>query len=801
MSNLNAYRYHKDYYHKSTKCRDCGKKSISRYQLRMHIKSRHPEKLNEYDLNYQEASVVVNKLIKFNECTTCQIKFINRESLHKHIADCDRKCAECKSKMASKENYYKHLENVHKLKINRQLECPFCMGKYDSEKMLNDHIQKMHPEDQFAEEEDTSNDSNEGKYECNICKMKFPSGKSLGGHKTRHRIPDTEIEVRNKNVIRYSREAFVEKYLVRKNNLTYHCLPCKTDIHRASLYLHLKSKHSAIRGYRCELCPEAFFRCDYRLRHVQQIHPNSFKCYKCNFQFDRAYKLDQHNNEQHQMPIKHTKPDDVHDMYDISHYYYKYIVDSKSYDYTDDILLVNPTRANSVMSCATNNSEVPLSKDDFIEKYIISKTDRLVQCTVCQVEIQKVSIFSHLLWKHAVQKPLKCAFCNERTIKAQARLAHMARCHPNEYKCNECKMQFAKHYQIVEHFLERHKKKCPVSKSSGEEEDLVNQDIQFASNSNEDDIENVFSTETNDTYIKCPKCLKTFWSTRNFRVHYGMMHKNSQLSESSEITSPNISTPCNDEQAPMSFEEFKNKWIEEDLSGIDVKCLVCDIIMKKKNLATHLKGRHSTNGAYLCEICREAFYTPEQRSQHMNTQHKGMFLCETCNIQFHRNSRYVSHMLEIHKIELMESTDQFEVDLNLTDLTFVPTIRKPQCDDKTTLSHSMNHTESCQSNPNADPIEEMFSSMSNDILPTNGDNNSEGLNRVDFITKYFSNVSSDQKHCSACNINVSNSSIYYHLIHFHATIFPFKCAFCDLRFERTSHRTRHMHVFHPNDVS
>lgn len=785
------------------KCRHCNKKFLNGVQLKLHTRFKHPDKYNDHLLNYEQAFVEIERLEHIDECFTCHLMFVDQNSLLKHHAACDGKCIECGLKFPQKDVYYKHLETAHDLQVNPKVtECPFCMVKYDSDKKLEDHIQKSHPEEMSVDDsnsvsETCASTSNDGfLFECHLCSSSFSSSRSLKQHKAIKHKGEKDQENKTKNVPKYSRDEFMEKLLVKKSNEFYRCIPCGKEIYKKSLLLHLRSKHCAIRSFRCELCPEAYFRGDYRQRHMSMSHPNSLKCLTCEQQFDRSYKFDAHMLNVHDIPAKNFKPDEADDQFDLSPNRIKYIENSKNYDYTDDHLLLRPnTRAPSVQSTTTTLAEYPLSKDEFCDKYFTNKSDKVTYCNVCQQEIQKSSVISHLLWKHAVQRPLKCAFCNERVVKNNARLSHMIRCHPNEYKCPDCNVQFVKHQQIVEHMLEVHNTRCTIAMSSGEEEDLATNDVRFISNKNEDEvIDEMEVINTNVSFTEerkyaCAHCPKSFTSSKNLLIHKSHKHRNESSTDSTNLSAVGDS---------MSFDEFQNNWIEE-ANETDARCLVCDLTMKKKNLANHLKARHATSGAYLCEICREAFYRPEQRSQHMNAQHRGMFHCDSCSIQFYRNSRYVKHMKEFHQIELMDSKDRFEVDLNVGDLRFVPTVRKNQCDDQNAVL-SMIYNECSTSNENVDPIEEMFNQFNNEELLYPDTATTEGYSRGDFMTKYFKNVSKDTKFCSACNKHFQASSIYHHLIHFHASIFPFKCAFCDLRLERSNVRSRHMQVFHPNEV-
>lgn len=148
-------------------------------------------------------------------------------------------------------------------------------------------------------------------------------------------------------------------------------------------------------------------------------------------------------------------------------------------------------------------------------------------------------------------------------------------------------------------------------------------------------------------------------------------------------------------------------------------------------------------------------------------------------------------MKEVHDIEL-DHNDRVEVDLNVNNLRFVASIRKINTDEHRSISNN-----SCENNnqdeedENIDPMEEMMQQMSN----------AEDMNRTDFMVTYFRNINRETKHCTACQKNFQTSSLYHHLVHFHATVFPYKCPFCELRLERSHTRARHMQIFHPNEVS
>lgn len=453
-------------------------------------------------------------------------------------------------------------------------------------------------------------------------------------------------KVASKNTAKYTRDEFLDKFLVRKSKDFYRCVPCKKEIGMRSIVLHMRSKHAATRSFRCELCPEAFFRADYRQRHVASNHPSDFNCTLCNIQFDRAHKIDSHNFSYHNVPIKNTKPEEGHDIYDLPANAIKYIESVKNFDYSEDMMLLQSNFPDN-FSAGAAAIAYPLTKDEFCERNITQVSEKVVHCNECMQDIQKNSLISHLLWKHSVDKPLKCPFCNQRVVKNNARIQHMAKCHPNQYKCFDCNAQFFKHLNLVEHCEEIHRKKCNIIKSSGELEDLQLNDMRFITNKNEEDIiedevmngiENFNIDLIGERRFNCQHCKKSFTSSKNLLIHKSHKHKN-ELPVTSNDTH-NLSNNDNDDS--MSFEEFCYNWIEDAEKG--VKCLVCEQTLKKINLVSHLKARHCTTGAYLCEVCNESFFKTEDRLQHFSSQHNGIFFCDTCNIQHVCNSGYARHM-------------------------------------------------------------------------------------------------------------------------------------------------------------
>jgi Zinc finger, C2H2 type len=794
MFSVKGLARHKRNFHGENRCQYCRKRFMNHTQLKVHTKFKHPGMYNDFRLNGQTNPIVeIQPIQSIPECTTCGAIFYEQNALFRHHADCDKKCIECGMQFTRKDSYLTHIDKKHGIKFQEQttLECPFgCIEKFHAEKVLQMHIQQNHPDEKDLESvadtmsddgESVSNDS--ALFPCVHCSSRFSTQRSLGQHVAyKHKLLAPEPP-KTRNVPKFTREEFLDKFMVRKS-LDYHrCIPCKKDIHKRSMGLHLRGKHAAMKSYLCEICPEGFFRIDYRQRHMFHCHHSQYRCTECDVQFDRAYKFDAHM-VQHGVPAKNLRPEEGSDRFDLSCAKMKYIEDSSTFDYSKEAMQRRP----SIMSTSSVQSaqiEVPMTKDEFCEKHLITLSDKYTHCSICQQKMMKSSIISHILWKHAVKKPLKCAFCNERVVKNAARLNHMARCHPDEYKCEECNIQHAKHEAYASHMRDFHQTAVTSFPSSGEEDDLLMNDVRFVGQKNEDEVieepelfylEPEVKIEHGESSMhQCPLCPKTFATSKNLQIHKTSKHRGGSVET---VTSKPVEDFLMIE--PMTFEEFRHNYVET-VSNLDVKCIVCDQTMKKRNYGNHIKSRHATTGAYKCAICPEDFFRPEHRIQHMSNIHRGMFFCHTCNIQFYQNSRYAKHMKDMHEIEV-DASDNYEVDLNLADLRFLPQVKPANDDDQNLSVPSIVHEMEVEVE-----VEEETETISG------------ALTRDEFIERYVQSVSKDNRKCNACDKVLLKGSLYNHLMRYHALTLPFKCPFCDLRLERAQYRIRHLQIFHPDE--
>jgi Zinc finger, C2H2 type len=186
-----------------------------------------------------------------------------------------------------------------------------------------------------------------------------------------------------------------------------------------------------------------------------------------------------------------------------------------------------------------------------------------------------------------------------------------------------------------------------------------------------------------------------------------------------------------------------------------------------------MKARHATAGAFKCALCSEEFYRPENRIQHMSRDHRGEIFCTVCNIQFSQNSRYAKHMMEMHNTKV-DAVDHKTLDLHLEELLYSATIRNPKED--------------------LDTTEDLPQTMPKSETPPAQES---AMTRDDFISRYIKPYR-DSKRCSDCKKSFNKNSLHAHLIKYHSNTLPFKCSFCDHRFERLDQRFRHLNIHHPD---
>merc|ERR1712129_563534 len=131
FSELKRLTEHKRYHNKSIECSQCKKKFARKWDLNIHIKTKHK-------VNAQS----------FEQCKYCKKEFATVSALRKHVkllhSGCDKRflcriCHKSFNRESSLQNHYK--SHVQKKKA---FDCKLCRSSFAYKYNLNKHVRKYH---------------------------------------------------------------------------------------------------------------------------------------------------------------------------------------------------------------------------------------------------------------------------------------------------------------------------------------------------------------------------------------------------------------------------------------------------------------------------------------------------------------------------------------------------------------------------------------------------------------------------------------------------------------------------------
>jgi hypothetical protein len=94
--------------------------------------------------------------------------------------------------------------------------------------------------------------------------------------------------------------------------------------------------------------------------------------------------------------------------------------------------------------------------EEFKDLYIEEFGERY-NCKICDFKMTKFHIKKHMKRCHCTCKPYFCELCSEGFKKVEDRTKHLAEKHPNQFKCEECNIQFYMSLNYVDHIQFFHK--------------------------------------------------------------------------------------------------------------------------------------------------------------------------------------------------------------------------------------------------------------------------------------------------------------------------------------------------------
>ena len=408
----------------------------------------------------------------------------------------------------------------------------------------------------------------------------------------------------------------------------------------------------------------------------------------------------------------------------------------------------------------TNTEEPGFYTEKQLEKF---------KCHICSKQLFSKGSLKHHKRIHA---EVGCHFCRLKFTAHRTMKYHTRQKHPQKYvqfllngqtksivkipllnipKCCTCNQMFCSMEALYKHHADCDHKciECDLL--------FVRKDCYYKH------LEREHGIKIEIPYLECPFCQNKFMSTRGLNEHITRLHSeiedsnastNVKKKQLSPVRTLNIQEQSLSLNKPLINNESltKNEFIAKYVTvyqGDMMNCTLCETKFRKRNITRHLIALHSVVKPFKCPFCPLRFNSTDVRKCHLYSVHPDNFQCKICDIQFELSEKYSEHMLNNHGLDVKLPLNVEEHDISFNDLKF-----------------------SCNKNDKT-------------------------FTKDSFVKENMVNISTDTTRCFPCQRNIRKDGIIYHLIRFHATERPFKCAFCIKRFTRADYRTKHMKTQHP----
>lgn len=321
---------------------------------------------------------------------------------------------------------------------------------------------------------------------------------------------------------------------------------------------------------------------------------------------------------------------------------------------------------------------------------------------ICLANFDKGNITTHLYSRHLSYRPFKCSFCDDKFSFASARNTHMAKRHIQEYRCEMCETQFAKHAHLENHCKSLHNISTAVVKSELEDEDPKTDTFLYVEKQPaEMKIRNRLNSQCSSKTTR--KITSFFTSQRNascesknelntsqpIKTEDEDYDKNFEIADfletnivTDETRDDNPEEMQIDEDVPsvsndidendgleeimptFTYDEFSEKFVM-NLDNVRIKCIPCNNEMLKTSFKLHIRNCHARKSTFFCELCPRGFMKYEQRRIHMRDVHTNDFRCELCEKQFFHSKTFKEHMLFTHSeavdIKTLKTADELDI--------------------------------------------------------------------------------------------------------------------------------------------
>lgn len=265
----------------------------------------------------QQSHQIVHEERKFS-CQTCGSKFRTNQGLKvHHLKHTDTKqftCHICGVLFKYKNQCYEHVR-AHTAK--RDLECFHCSKKFIKKTLLVAHMQTHLTVREFN---------------CNECSKSFKTYNCLYAHRRRHQARVAKFNCASCDKSFTSRSDLTNhlRTHTQEKQFACHFEKCsKVFVHKANLNVHIRSAHSEIGGFKCDICNKSLANSNALRVHLNKVHkaaktfqckscimlfaspqllkihedshkPKKFACKMCNQRYNFAADLNRHHEKMHE---------------------------------------------------------------------------------------------------------------------------------------------------------------------------------------------------------------------------------------------------------------------------------------------------------------------------------------------------------------------------------------------------------------------------------------------------------------------------------------------------------------------
>ena len=189
----------------------------------------------------------------------------------------------------------------------RPYECKYCGCKYAAKYAKNDHIKRMHADEDFKDDEpdlkaivDQLQDNSDTALLCLICFKEYSLKGLIYHYNTTHNL-------KGKLNLEGSEVDLSESEKEEEESSKYSCQDCKKKFkHRYDLNRHMWLKHKSFPYNKCELCNKVFLKQENLKAHAKLHRENGvngsyedLRCGICDLSFMTKFEIQKHLFEVH----------------------------------------------------------------------------------------------------------------------------------------------------------------------------------------------------------------------------------------------------------------------------------------------------------------------------------------------------------------------------------------------------------------------------------------------------------------------------------------------------------------------